>query len=165
MFRAPAALQDRQSRRRATIYGGLLALSLVLVIVSDTAPLREFQKGIGFAFAPFESLLSSTTRGVVGIFTTIAEIDQLRQRNAELAQENEQLKAQAQSALESRRELRILSDILGVKTSVTYTTVAAQVIAREASPFQRVISIDVGANKGVAMGDVVLGGGAALVGA
>ena len=37
-------------------------------------------------------------------------------------------------------------------------------IAREASPFQRVISIDVGTNKGVAMGDVVLGGGAALVG-
>ena len=164
MLRAPAALQDRQARRRATIYGSLLALSIVLVLVSDVAPLREFQKGIGFAFAPIQGALSSTTRGVLGIFTTIAEIDQLRQRNAELATENEQLRAQAQGALESQRELRILSDILGVKTSVTYATVAAQVIAREASPFQRVISIDAGADKGVSNGDVVLGGGAALVG-
>jgi rod shape-determining protein MreC len=164
MFRAPTALQDRQTRRRATTYGGLLALCLLLVVISDTAPLREFQKGIGFAFAPVQSVLSSTTRGAVGIFTTIAEIDQLRQRNAELSTENEQLKAQVQGALESQRELRILSDILGVKTAVSYTTVAAQVIAREASPFQRVISIDVGSDKGVTTSDVVLGGGAALVG-
>src|SRR6266542_3722391 len=164
MLRAPAALQDRQARRRATVYGALLALSLVLVLVSDVVPVREFQKGIGFAFAPIQGVLSSTTRGVLGIYTTIAEIDQLRQRNAELTAENEQLRAQAQGAQESQRELRILSDILGVKTSVTYATVAAQVIAREASPFQRVISIDAGTDKGVSNGDVVLGGGAALVG-
>jgi rod shape-determining protein MreC len=164
MFRAPAALQDRQARRRAGTYAGLLALSLALVVVSDAAPLREFQKGIGFAFAPLQGVLSSTTRGLVGIFATIAEIDQLRQRNVELTGENEQLKAEIQGGLESQRELRLLSDLLGVKTSITYSTVAAQVIGREASPFQRLISIDAGSDKNIAMGDVVLGGGAALVG-
>ena len=164
MLRAPAALQDRQARRRATAYAALLALSIALVTFSDSAPLREFQKGIGFAFAPIQGFLSGTTRGVVGVFATIAEIDQLRQRNAELSRENEQLRAQNQAFLESQRELRLLSDLLGVKTSVTYTTVAAQVIGREASPFQRVISIDAGSDRRVAVGDVVLGGGAALVG-
>jgi rod shape-determining protein MreC len=164
VFRTPAALQDRQARRRATIYGGLLALSLALVVVSDTAPLREFQKGIGFAFAPLQGVLSSTTRGVIGVFATIAEIDQLRQQNVELTRENEQLKAQVQGGLESQRELRLLSDLLGVKTSITFSTVAAQVIGREASPFQRVISIDAGSDKNIAVGDVVLGGGAALAG-
>ena len=164
MLRAPAALQDRQARRRATAYAALLALSIALVVFSDSAPLREFQKGIGFAFAPIQGFLSGTTRGVVGVFATIAEIDQLRQRNAELLRENEQLRAENQAFLESQRELRLLSDLLGVKTSVTYTTVAAQVIGREASPFQRVISIDAGSDRRVALGDVVLGGGAALVG-
>jgi rod shape-determining protein MreC len=163
-FGAPAALQDRQARRRVTIYAGLVALSLALVVVSDTAPLREFQKGIGFAFAPLQGVLSSTTRGAIGIFATIAEIDQLRQRNLELTRENEQLKAEVQGGLESQRELRLLSDLLGVKTSITFSTVAAQVIGREASPFQRLISIDVGSDKNIAVGDVVLGGGAALVG-
>lgn len=164
VFRAPVALQDRQARRRATIFAGLVALSLALVVMSDTAPLREFQKGIGFAFAPLQGVLSSTTRGVIGIFATIAEIDQLRQRNLELTRENEQLKAQVQGGLESQRELRLLSDLLGVKTSITFSTVAAQVIGREASPFQRLISIDAGSDKNIVVGDVVLGGGAALVG-
>ena len=164
MLRAPAALQDRQARRRATVYAGLLALSIALVIVSDSAPLREFQKGIGFALAPVQAFLSGTTRGVIGVFATIAEIDQLRQRNAELLRENEELRAENQAFLESQRELKLLSDLLAVKTSVTYTTVAAQVIGREASPFQRVISIDAGSDRRIAVGDVVLGGGAALVG-
>ncbi len=164
MLRTPAAFQDRQARRRATLYAGLLALSVALVLVSDTPPLREFQKGIGFAFAPIQGFLSGTTRAVVGVFATIAEIDQLRQRNAELLRENEVLRAENQGFLELQRENRMLSDLLGVKTSLTYTTVAAQVIGREASPFQRVISIDAGSDRRIAVGDVVLGGGAALVG-
>jgi rod shape-determining protein MreC len=164
MIRAPAALQDRQARRRATTFAALLALSFALIVVSDTAPLREFQKGIGFAFAPIQGLLSSTTKGIVGIFSAITEIDQLRQRNVELTDENEHLRAQNQGYVELQRELKQLSDLLGLKTSVSYSTVAAQVIGREASPFQRVISIDAGSDKGVAVGDVVIGGGAALAG-
>jgi len=164
VVRAPTALQDRGARRRATTFAALLALSLVLVVVSDTAPLREFQKGIGFAFAPIQGVLSATTRGLVGVFSTIAEIDQLRQRNAQLEQENENLRAQTQGYLELQRELKQVSDLLALKTSISYRTVAAQVIGREASPFQRVISIDAGSDKGISAGDVVIGGGAALAG-
>ena len=164
MVRAPAALQDRRTRRRASTFAALLAVSLVLVVISDTAPLREFQKGIGFAFAPIQGALSGTTRGLVGIFSTIAEIDQLRQRNSELERTNEQLRAQNQGYLELQRELKQVSDLLGLKTSISYRTVATQVIGREASPFQRLISVDAGSDKGVAMGDVVIGGGAALAG-
>jgi rod shape-determining protein MreC len=142
----------------------LLAASLVVVLFSDTPPLREFQKGMGFAFAPVQGFLSSTTRGVTGVITTIAEIDRLRQENAALAGENERLRAENQGFLELQREFKLLSDLLGIKTSVSYSTVAAQVIGREASPFQRVISIDAGTDKGVAVGDVVLGSGAALAG-
>jgi rod shape-determining protein MreC len=164
VLRTPSALQDRQARRRATAYTALLAASLVLALFSDTPPLREFQRGMGFAFAPVQGLLSSTTRGVTGVITTIAEIDRLRQGNAALAAENERLRAENQGFLELQREFKLLSDLLGIKTSVSYSTVAAQVIGREASPFQRVISIDAGTDKGVAVGDVVLGSGAALAG-
>lgn len=164
MLRAPAALQDRQARRRATTFAALIALSLLLILLSDTAPLREFQRGVGFAFAPIQGFLSSTTQGVTGIVSTVAEIDQLRQKNADLTQENDQLRAENQGFLELQRENKLLSDLLAVKTSVTYDTVAAQVIGREASPFQRVISIGVGSDAGVAVGDVVIGGGAALAG-
>jgi rod shape-determining protein MreC len=164
MIRAPAALQDRQNRRRAATFAALLVASLALVILSDTPPLREFQKGMGFAFAPLQGFLSSTTRGVTGIFATIAEIDRLRQSNADLTRENDRLRAENQGFLELQRQVKQLSDLLAVKTSVSYDTVAAQVIGREASPFQRVISIDAGSDKGVAIGDVVLGGGAALAG-
>ena len=122
MIRASAALQDRHARRRATTFAALLVVSLALVIVSDTAPLREFQKGIGFAFAPIQGVLSSTTRALVGVFSTIAEIDQLRQRNVQLEQENEQLRAQNQGYLELQRELKQVSDLLGLKTSVSYRT-------------------------------------------
>lgn len=158
------ALQDRHARRRATAYVALLLVSLALVVASGTPPMREFQKGIGFAFAPLQRFLSATTRDAVGIFATIAEIDRLRQRNAELLRENEQLRAENQGFLELRREIRLLAELLRVKTSVTYTTVAAQVIGREASPFQRVVSVDAGSEHGIVAGDVVLGGGAALVG-
>jgi rod shape-determining protein MreC len=163
VFGTPALLQDRQRRRRATLYASALALSLVLVGLSDTAPLRELQRGLGFAFAPIQGFLSSTTSGVVGVFATIAEIDQLRQRNADLERENEALRAENLRAEELARENRMLADLLRLKTSLSYSTVAAQVIGREASPFQRVLSIGVGSDRGIAVGDVVLGG-AALAG-
>lgn len=134
------------------------------MFLSETAPLREFQRGMGFAFAPIQGFLSTATRGVTGIAATIAEIDRLRQENSELARENERLRAENQGYLELQRELKAISDLLELKTSVSYSTVAAQVIGREASPFQRVVSIDAGTDKGVALGDVVLGSGAALAG-
>lgn len=163
MFGTPAVLADRQQRRRALLFSSAMALSLVLFVLSDTAPLREFQRGIGFAFAPIQEILSSTTRGVVGVADTIAEIDRLRQQNVDLQREIESLRAESQRAAELARENRVLADLLRLKTSLSYTTVAAQVIGREASPFQRVISIGAGSDRGIVVGDVVLGG-AALAG-
>jgi len=45
-------LATRTARRRALVYAGLLALSLVLMAGSRTSAAQEVQRGIGFVLRP-----------------------------------------------------------------------------------------------------------------
>lgn len=157
-------LDDRIARRRVLGYVVPLLVSLALVFASGNPILREFQRGIGFAFAPIEDALSSATRGVTSIFATIAEIDRLRKTNQALDEENRRLRVDNQQLEELRRENVLLSELLETRSNIDFTTVAAQVIARDASTFRRVITVDRGTDSGVGVGDVVIGSGAALAG-
>lgn len=156
--------EERRVRRLAAGYLVPLVISLGLVFASGNAFLREFQRGIGFAFAPIQEALSSTTRGVVSVFETIAEIDRLRKENQALDAENRRLRVENQQLEELLRENALLSDLLETRSNLAFTSVAAQVVARDASTFRRVISIDRGTDSGIGVGDVVIGSGAALAG-
>jgi rod shape-determining protein MreC len=155
---------DRAFRRRAIAYAALLAASLALMSVSSNPLVRDLQHGVAFAFKPIQVALDGVAGEVASIATTIAEIDRIRQENAALRLENDQLDADSRSAAELRRENELLTALLQLRNGLQYETRAATVIARESSEARRSLTIDRGTDDGMAVGQVVIGAGGALVG-
>ena len=159
-----AFLASRTIRRRLVAYIALLVASLILVTVSSNPLVRDVQNGVAFAFKPVQVAVGSVARDVSSIATTIAEIDRLRQENAELRGDNDRLEAESRSAAELRRENEQLTGLLQLRSGLEYQTLAVTVIARESSEARRAIVIDRGSDDGLAPGMVVIAGGGALVG-
>lgn len=159
-----ALLNDRRIRRRSITYVVLLATCLGLMVFSSSPPVQEIQKGVAFAFKPVQSAVDSVARGIGGLVTTIGEIDTLRRTNNELAAENATLSAENARAKEIERENQILTGLLQVQSGLGFKTVASTVISRETSEFRRVVTIDVGTDHGIVVGDVVVADGGGLVG-
>jgi rod shape-determining protein MreC len=157
-------LANKTFRRRAIAYVAVLAASLVLVTVSSNPLVRDLQHGVAFAFRPVQVAIDGIARDVSSIATTIADIDRLRQENAELRSENDRLQAESRSAAELRRENEGLTGLLQLRNGLQYQTVAASVIALESSEARRAIAIDRGTDDGLATGQVVIAAGGALVG-
>ena len=146
------------------MYGALLAAGLFLLALSGTPPMRDLQVATNSMFAPIQGALAGATRGLGSIVGAIAEVDQLRRDNAALQQQNQQLEIENRQLQEIRIQNDQLSRLLAVQTSLQYHTVAASVISRQVSQYERVITVDKGTAGGIESGDVVIAGGAALVG-
>ncbi len=157
-------LKSRSARRQAIAYVGLLAVGLLMLAFSGSAPLTELRKGVGFAMSPIQDVLHQGARTFGSLFATIGEIDRLRQANDELTRRLNELEA-ANRGLES---LRVQNDqltaLLEVRSSLDYSTVAGEVISRRTTSQERVISIDRGTEAGITVDDPVVAGGGALIG-
>src|SRR5450432_446945 len=159
-----ALLNDRRTRRRSITYGVLLVTCLVLMVFSSSPPVQQLQKGVAFAFKPVQATVDSIARGVGGLVATIGEIDTLHRTNDLLTSENAALTSQNARAKELERENQILTGLLQVQSGLGFQSLAATVIGRETSEFRRVVTIDVGTDRGIAVGDVVVADGGALAG-
>ncbi len=159
-----ALLANKPLRRRAVAYVALLVSSLILLTISSNPLVRDVQHGVAFAFKPFQVALGNVARDVSSIATTIAEIDRLRQENAELRDDNERLQAESRAAVELRRENEQLTGLLQLRNGLVYQTVAVSVISRESSEARRALTIDRGSDDGLAEGMVVISAGGALAG-
>lgn len=155
---------DRVLRRRTILFGALLAISVGLMAVSSSGPAIELQRGVAFAFRPIQSGLDSIARGVSGLVETVTEIDTLHRTNDQLARENARLSAENARTKELERQNELLTQLLEVKGSLGFSTVAGSIVGRESAQFRRVVTIDVGTDRGIKDGDVVVGAGGALVG-
>ncbi len=154
----------RIARRRAAAFGVLLVLSALLMIGSSTPPVVELQRGVAFAFRPIQGGLDSMAGGVASAVRTLAEIDSLRRTNDDLARENAKLAAENARAKEIERQNALISELLKVQGATAFQTVAGTVIGRDSSQFRSVLTLDVGSDRGVKEGDVVVGEGGAAVG-
>ena len=61
----------RIARRRALVFGILLGLSLGGMALSATAPVKELQSGVGFAFRPFQGAVAGIGASLQGFITTL----------------------------------------------------------------------------------------------
>ena len=158
MFASPT------SRRRGILYAALLAICLLLLATSGTAPVREIQRGFSFALSPIQGVLSGTTRSVTSALGAIFEIERLRQENERLQARIEVLEVGNRRLEEVRIQNEQLASLLKVRGTLDYKTVAAAVIARQVNEYERIVTIDQGTDRGIRVGDVAVAGGAALVG-
>ena len=133
--------QARATRRWVLFYVVLLATCLALVALSGAGPIQEVRRGFVFAVSPIQGSLSSAARTVTSIVTAVGDIDQLRRDNAALTDRVSTLETQLQELAVLKAENERLSKTLGVQATVPGQTVAADVVAREATPQERVLTI------------------------
>jgi rod shape-determining protein MreC len=157
-------LATRAARRRGVAFVVLLLVTVMLMAFSSNPTVREVQNGVSFAFRPIQGALEEVASGVSSIANAIAEIDRLRVDNAALKADNDRLAAENARLEEIRRENEQLTALLQLRAGMDFQTTAATVIARESSEFRRLIVLDHGTNDGIAVGDVAVAAGGALVG-
>ena len=157
-------LATRAARRRGVAFLMLLLITVMLMAVSSNPAVREVQNGIGFAFRPIQGAVDQVAAGVASIAGAIGEIDRLRGDNAALRADNDRLTAENARLEEIRRQNEQLTALLGLRAGMDFKTTAASVIARESSEFRRSVVLDRGTDDGIAVGDVAVAAGGALVG-
>jgi rod shape-determining protein MreC len=156
--------KSKSARRQAILYVALLTITLLLVAFSGSAPLTELRRGVGFAMAPLQNSLRDAGRAAGSLFATLGEIDRLRQENQQLTERVNELATENRSLASLRSQNEQLTELLDVRSSLEYESVAAEVISRRFSDQEHVISLDRGADVGIEESDPVLGGGGALIG-
>ncbi len=157
-------LTRRHARRQVVLYVVVLALSILMLAFSGSAPLVALRSGVSFAMKPIQEVLGEGARTFGSLFTTITEIERLRVLNEDLTRRLNELEA-ANRGLESLRvQNQQLTDLLAVRSSLDYQTVAGEVISRRTTPQEHVLSLNVGSEAGIREGDPVLAGGGALIG-
>jgi rod shape-determining protein MreC len=157
-------LSSPATRRRGIAYAVLVALSILILAFSASEPLLQLRRGVGFAMAPLQGALRDGTRQVTSVFAALGEIERLRVQNEELSRRAQELELENRQLESIRRQNEQLSELLDVRASLSYTTVAAEVISRRLTSGERVVTLNRGEEAGLAEGDVVIAGGGALAG-
>jgi rod shape-determining protein MreC len=155
---------NKSPRRRIVLYVVLIAMSLLLLAASQSAPIQDVRRGVNYALNPIQEVLAGGARSVSSIFAAFAEVDTLRK-------ENRDLQAQLTAALQQNQQLEALrttnaelSKALGTRKALDFKTAAAFVVARSPSQLERTITLDRGEDVGIEAGDAVLAPGGALAG-
>jgi rod shape-determining protein MreC len=157
-------LAEGGSRRRGVAFVVLIVVCLVLLAASDSGPVQEFRRGVNFAVAPVQNSLSDGTRSVTRVLGAFAEIDTLRHENLALQGRVDVLEDELVVLETVRDENRRLERVLQTRNALDHETVAAKVSARQATQFERGLTLDRGQEVGIVVGDPVLSDGGALVG-
>ncbi|MEX2548092.1 MAG: rod shape-determining protein MreC [Chloroflexota bacterium] len=155
---------SRSAKRQVAAYVALLAISILLLAFSNSGPLLELRRGVGFALSPIQDTLRQGTRTVTSVFATISDLERLRQQNADLTRRIQEVEAENQRLQSLAAENEQLAALLEVRSSLAYETVASEVINRRTTEQERVISLDQGTDAGVSLDDPVVAEGGALVG-
>ncbi|MFI5262798.1 MAG: rod shape-determining protein MreC [Candidatus Limnocylindrales bacterium] len=154
----------RTARRRTGAFAALVGVSLVLLLVSDTAPMLALRQDLGTAVTPVQAALTGVTRGLTSVVGAVADVDRLRQENDALRAANQALAEQNAQLQAVKTQDDQLAALLRVRSTLQHQTVAATVVGRGITPTERVVTIDRGTADGLAIGDTVLGQGGAMAG-
>jgi rod shape-determining protein MreC len=157
-------LTDRTVRRQLVTFSLLIATCMLLLAFSDTRPVQDLRGGVNFALAPIREALTGGARAVSSVFTSIADLEQLRrevQAQAERIQQLEEANLQI-PVLQTQNQK--YAESLRIRRSLGHDTTAAEVIFSDPSSLERLITIDKGTDDGLFEGAAVLSPGGSLVG-
>ena len=135
-------------------YGILLAVLLVslLLLTVQTRGGGTGRAGelVAIVVTPVQSLLVRIHRGALGFWANYVDWKAVRRENAVLRGENEQLRVMSLQAGETREENARLRRLLVLKNRLPLSTLAGEVIGREAGGWVRSLTVNRGRGDGIA---------------
>jgi rod shape-determining protein MreC len=108
--------------------------------------------------------LAAVGRGAAAIGAVTADAQALRTRLALTIQERDEAAASAARVVSLEREITELQAVMDLRSTLRFSSIAVQVVARDFDIGKRLVIIDRGTRDGVNTGDVVIGAGGTLAG-
>lgn len=143
----------------------MVGLALMLAIMTEVGLLSPFQGLFLRASAPFERVLTGIFSPVASVLSDAGELNGLQDENARLRIEVEALRNRVTELEQNEQRVRELEEALGITTGAAEgTREVANIVHRDSSPFTNVVTIDIGNNKGIVPGMVVLSSQGTLIG-
>ena len=148
------------SRRSRTLVAVLAVAALALLTLDyrqgDNGIVAALQRVTTGVLAPIQEGLAGIVRPVGDFFEAIAELDELRQENAELEAELRDLRESFRTTADLERENDELRALMGMRERLGFTTTGAMVIAQPPNAFEWTVLIDAGAEQGIEPGMAVI---------
>jgi rod shape-determining protein MreC len=149
--------EDSSLRRSWIWLLGFLILHLVAISRQvDVDGVSLFERTVMSFFSPIQNVVSSVADGVVGSWSSFVDLRSVASENERLERRLRIAEMQLLSqrpAVEENARLRIFLDL---RPRLPMPTLLADVVARNASPWFKTISIDKGSLQGVLYGATVL---------
>jgi rod shape-determining protein MreC len=159
----------RTGRRTGVSLGGrgtpvLIVLSLLLLLTSSTPPSIAVRDSASSVLRVVTEPIAAVGRGLAVIGGVAVDVQALRTRLALTLQERDEAAASAARVASLEREITELQAILDLRSSISFSSIAVQVVARDFEIGKRLVVIDRGTRDGIAEGDIVIGAGGTLAG-
>jgi rod shape-determining protein MreC len=137
-------------RRYGILHAVLLVSLLLLTVQTRGGGTGRAGELVAIAVTPVQSLLVRIHRGALGFWANYVDWKAVRRENVVLRGENEQLRVMSLQAGETREENTRLRRLLLLKNRLPLSTVAGEVIGREAGGWVRSLTVNRGRGDGIA---------------
>jgi len=140
----------------------LVSISLAVITLDyregEDGPLAGLGRIALATMAPLQEAVTTATRPIGDFFSGLVHLPSLERENEALRRENEELRAASAAGSDKESQIQQLSDLLGLKESLTPSSVPAVVIGNGLSNFRYTITINRGSSDGVARDQPVVTG-------
>lgn len=136
-------------RRYGLLVSVLLVSLLLLTVQTRVGGTGRAGELVGLVVTPVQNLLVKIHRGAVGLWAAYVDWKTVRTENVVLRAENERLRVQALQAADTRDENARLRQMLALRDRLPLSTLAGDVIGREAGGWVRTLTINRGRGDGV----------------
>ena len=145
-----AVMPARKRLREAAVVAGVLLTAIIALRVSAKHPgeLSALDRGILRIVSPGQSAMSFLARGITGGYGRYVELKGVRADNEALYVENRKLRTELLEMRRLAEESGRYQRLLGLRDATPAETVAARVIAIDASPYFRIARVDIDRGEG-----------------
>jgi rod shape-determining protein MreC len=136
--------------RELAVVAATLIVALIALRVSARNPgeLSALDRGILRLVSPGQAAMSYVARAITGVAGRYVELKGVRAENESLHRENRQLRTELMEMRRLAEESGRYQRLLGLRDATPAETIAARVIAVDASPYFRVARVDIDRGEG-----------------
>jgi rod shape-determining protein MreC len=154
-----------RDRSRTWLLLVLAAVAVLLLLLHEGGQLQPIENVVNTVLGPIERAASGVFGGFGNLFGAIRDLNELRTRNAELEQSNQDLLTEIARLRGLEGENSILRQLLNfTQENPTFKYQTAAVIGRDPSPYLRYVTINAGSREGLKPGMPVVTAGSTLIG-
>ena len=152
-------IQQRRPRADTTVlrqFTVLFLIALTLLVGRDAPPIQEASRALTQVLVPFERALTGAGTAVTSFTEAVSAIQQLREENARLQRDIDQLTIENVRLREAAIAAEQAAQLEAAGSALPYESVAAPIIARDPSGILHTVMLGAGTDQGVQVGHIVV---------